>query len=710
MASDRPAATLARAASERAWVPPAPSLLQFLRDQLAGLSPARWSRMLRITVLVVVVTIVSMALRVPDAALSAYMILFFSRPDQAATVRSGLGGIVTVTLALSVTFICLLLTLSQPALRVLAMACLTFAGMYVLQASPAGPLGMLIAFVTSYVLTLSDPGTPPEVLTRIVLWTWVVVSYPIALLVIADAVAGQRPVQVFDQGVAARLEAAGEYLRGGAGVDAPARMRVERLARAGTGDIAPHVKDRSPSITAARARVVRQLDLLFLLLRELPSDAERAPEVRRALARAGDVCLSVRRVVLGGDGAPSTTAALEEPGMGTCGSPAVLAVALPLLGCVEDLAASVLEARRPGAPSVPGEVREEGKPPPTQAASTSKTTESVRFALKVTLAAMTAYIIYSALHWSGIHTAMLTCYLVAGASVGATIHKLTLRIAGALVGAALGIGAIVFVLPHLETVGGLVILVAAVTLFAAWIATGTEAISYAGLQVGIAFYLTVLQGFSRTSKMVVGRDRVLGILLGNLLMSVVFTNLWPVRVRSSIREALSRAAEALAAAMRYGGSGQATASELREAETAFHDSLRKAIQAAPTRSLEPGKDDGWSLIPAIERIFVRIHAIAHQPIDVQALPPGVSAALSALGESVASWLSDLARAIAAPSPARVFQPAVAAAAELERFLGSAQEAGQADTPVRLRVAWFELLIDDIQRFPAHRLRPLREAP
>ncbi len=35
----------------------------------------------------------------------------------------------------------------------------------------------------------------------------------------------------------------------------------------------------------------------------------------------------------------------------------------------------------------------------------------------------------------------------------------------------------------------------------------------------IAFYLTVLQGFSRTSNLSVGRDRVIGILLGNVLMT-----------------------------------------------------------------------------------------------------------------------------------------------------------------------------------------------
>ena len=657
------------------------------------------------TAVVMVVTIVSMALRVPEASLSAYTIFFFSKADSAATLRTAAGGVVGLTLAIALIFVLYLTTFTEPALRVPAMACIVFVGMYIVRSSPAGPLGWLFALVTGYAATLPDAGTPPEVLTRAILWLWVALIYPIALLALADAVAGQRRADIFRQGVAARLEAVGAYLRGGAGVDVPARKRVEHLKRTGTRDLSPHVEDRSPSIAAARARVVQQLELLFLLLRELPVDAKRSPQVHDALAAAGDVCLSLSRVVLRADGAPPPLRAdLADRGVRDGASPAALAVVLPLLRCVEDVAIAALAARQPIRSPVPGDAPEEERPRATPA--TSSKTDSVRFALKVTLAAMTAYILYSSLAWPGIHTAMLTCIIVAQDSVGATIHKLTLRIAGALVGAALGIGAILVVLPRLESAGGLAVLVGAVTLLAAWIATGSDAISYAGFQVAFTFYLTVLQGFSRTSNIVVARDRVLGILLGNLLMTVVFTHLWPVRIGSSIRQALSRAAEALAAALRSEPE-QAGGSALRDAEAAFHASVRIAAQAGPMQNMERGEDDGTSFLPLIERLFVRIHAIAHQPIDLQGLPPAMTAALSALGESVASWLSELAKAIAARGAAPVFRPAEGAVAELERFMASGQELDAAVTPVRLRVAWFGLLCDDLRRFPVHRLIPLR---
>ena len=416
-----------------------------------------------------------------------------------------------------------------------------------------------------------------------------------------------------------------------------------------------------------------------------------------ALARAGEACRDARKALLGDEGvAPERFASLEREAGGGAAPAAALAVVLPLLACVEELGLAILETRKPAAAEAPGPARP-GAPAASESASPPvDKSEAARFAAKATLAAMIAYIFYTSVQWGGIHTAMLTCLIVAQPSLGATIHKLTLRIVGALVGAALGIGAIVFVLPHLETIGGLCVLVESVTVLGAWIATGSQAISYAGVQLVFAFYMTVLQGFSRTSEMSVGRDRVIGILLGNLLISVVFMKLWPVRIKPTVRQALARATEALAKAMRL-GSREAPGAEIRDAEIAFHENLKAAAQHAPVRRLEPGDEDGWSLVPAIQSLFVRIHAIVRQPLDWPSLPPEARQAISAQGESVASWLSQLASAIATPRAIPAYRPGAEAVDTLEQFLG---RSGEDDEPLRLRMAWFALLDADIQRFVA----------
>ncbi len=73
----------------------------------------------------------------------------------------------------------------------------------------------------------------------------------------------------------------------------------------------------------------------------------------------------------------------------------------------------------------------------------------VHFALKVTFAAMFCYIFYSAIDWTGIHTAFITCTFIALESTGATLHKGVLRIGGCVIGGALALFTIVFLMPHL---------------------------------------------------------------------------------------------------------------------------------------------------------------------------------------------------------------------------------------------------------------------
>jgi multidrug resistance protein MdtO len=667
---------------------------QFLRDELA-VSPSRWSRMVRITVVVSIVTVVSQALHVPQLGVSAFLILMVSASDVATTLRTGIGGVVAVTLAIVLTFLLYSLTIGEPALRVAAMICLVFAGMYFSRISPLGPVGFLASFVCTYALTFPDRGASPEQLVRQLLWAWVFVAYPVGLLVILDLIAGRRPADVFRDEIGERLEAAAAFLAAPGSGDERARKRVERFERLGTGAIAAHVKAGPPAGAAARAAILGQVDLLLLLLRELPAEAKGEPVTQAALARAGEACLQARRILSGeGAGRAEGSGVLDPARPGTeTSTAATLAVVLPLLDCVKELGLSVVEARHPSAAPAGAAARAPAAAPPNKV-------EAVRFSLKVTVAVMIAYVIYTSLVWQDIHTAMITCFFVAAASIGATIHKLTLRITGAVIGASLGIGAIVFVLPQLETIGGLVVLVAAVTLFAAWISTGSQAISYAGVQVALAFYLTVLQGWTRTSKMVVGRDRVIGILLGNVIMSVVFSTLWPVRIKPVVRQSLSRALEALATMLRL-GRGDPSTPGLREAEVAFQTNLRAAEQYAPALQLETGGDDRWSLIPAVESLFVRIDALVRQPLGPRPLPPEAAGALSALGEGAASWLSGAAAALSGPGAIPAFRGA--SAGQTEQAVARPGETDQA--ALRLRLEWLGLVHRQIEGLAARASSP-----
>src|SRR5438874_129329 len=169
----------------------------------------------------------------------------------------------------------------------------------------------------------------------------------------------------------------------------------------------------------------------------------------------------------------------------------------------------------------------------------------VYFALKVTLAAMFCYIFYMAIDWSGIHTALITCTFIALESTGATLHKGVLRIGGCIIGGALALFTIVFLMPHMDTIASLVVLVACASAIAGWVATGSELISYGGLQIAFAFFYSVFQGYAPDTDLDNVRNRVVGILFGLIVTGLVFQYIWPERTIDRLRDALRQALQQL---------------------------------------------------------------------------------------------------------------------------------------------------------------------
>ena len=175
--------------------------------------------------------------------------------------------------------------------------------------------------------------------------------------------------------------------------------------------------------------------------------------------------------------------------------------------------------------------------------------DHVHYALKTTGAAMFCYLLYSLLDWPGIHTSFITVFIVSLGTTAETVEKFTLRILGTLVGAAAGYGAIVFLVPSLTSIDQLMAVVFLGALAAGYVAAGSPRISYAGFQMAFAFFLCVIQGPAPAFDLVTARDRVIGILIGNLVVYLVFTNLWPISVGKRIDPAIASLLRQLSAMM-----------------------------------------------------------------------------------------------------------------------------------------------------------------
>ena len=203
----------------------------------------------------------------------------------------------------------------------------------------------------------------------------------------------------------------------------------------------------------------------------------------------------------------------------------------------------------------------------------------VHFALKVTLAAMFCYIVYEAIDWSGIHTALITCTFIALESTGATLHKGVLRIGGCVIGGALALFTIVFLMPHMVTIASLVVVVACASAIAGWVATGSEMISYAGLQIAFAFFYSVFQGYAPDTDLDNVRNRVVGILFGLIVTDLVFAYIWPERTIDRFRDALRAALRQLAKLLKIPRPETSIEAAKSEAQSLIGETERSVEQA-----------------------------------------------------------------------------------------------------------------------------------
>ena len=278
----------------------------------------------------------------------------------------------------------------------------------------------------------------------------------------------------------------------------------------------------------------------------------------------------------------------------------------------------------------------------------------VHFALKVTFAAMFCYIFYMAIDWSGIHTALITCTFIALESTGATLHKGVLRIGGCVIGGALALFTIVFLMPHMDTIASLVVVVACASAIAGWVAAGSELISYGGLQIAFAFFYSVFQGYAPDTDLDNVRNRVVGILFGLIVTGLVFRYIWPERTIDRLWDALRAALRQLARLVEIPGPQTSIAAAKSEAHALIgatsksFDQTRRYVELTQFEFEESLDRDRTSLgdlestLSRAEEVFVAATSLASEQAwgEWQQLPPAARIAESELRNAAAKRIED----------------------------------------------------------------------
>jgi multidrug resistance protein MdtO len=209
--------------------------------------------------------------------------------------------------------------------------------------------------------------------------------------------------------------------------------------------------------------------------------------------------------------------------------------------------------------------------------------ETVTFALKLSLCATICYIIVRAVDWPGISTSVITVVITGLSTSGAIKQKLIFRLVGAIIGGLiLGMGATIYLFPHMDSITSLVLLIAAVSMLAAWWAGGRQ-FNYVGLQIAFAFYIVAFEGFSAPIQLAPVRDRLIGILLALVVMAFVFDQLWPVRTVTAMRGSLASMMRSAAEYLRMANTTNNIVALRRHAD-ALRDQLGKTVGNVRTMS------------------------------------------------------------------------------------------------------------------------------
>jgi multidrug resistance protein MdtO len=495
--------------------------------RLLAPSPERWEFALRLALICALTALVVEFYQTPDPALTVYVVFFLNKPDRATSVLLNIVFLVLISIIISLTILVTMFVLDDPVWRVASMAAISFATLFLTSASKLRPVGPIIALIVGYALDLLGTYHSGEIATRIMLYVWLFVGIPAGVSIAINLLIAPPPRWLVQRALARRLHLSALMLRN---PDDEACDKFTDCLRKGAGEIPAWLKvaameRTSPSADIAALRHAAGASTAIMLLVELiMRDPE--PLLPASLrANAADVLDAMAAVLRAGGYPVEVTFEADDADL----APLAVAVLADLREAIIGFAEPPMESTpRPAKAPAGGFFLPDAFTNPAH----------VQYALKTTAAAMFCYGLYTLLDWPGIHTSFITCYIVALTTAAEAIEKLTLRILGCLLGSAAGIAAIVFITPSLTSTGSLMVVVFAGAFVSAWVAAGSPRIAYAGFQIAFAFFLCMLQGPTPEFDMTIARDRVIGVLIGNVVSYFVLTRVWPVSVALHIDPAI----------------------------------------------------------------------------------------------------------------------------------------------------------------------------
>lgn len=572
-----------------------------VRSELAPF-PGRMDTVWRYMLVSALVIVISLTLQIPVLGLSLVIVFFTAQDNATLTLMTCVSGVIGATIAVGIALLLVTFTMGYPLLRLFGAGMILFCAIYFMRISKYGQAGWLTAIAVCYSMTLLDVVNDPERMTRFILWVWVAAVYPAMVTGLVNyLLLPAHPEQLLKEEALRQLEDVDQQLEARRMQTALLPLNLDVIER---GVLALHRRLSSVTLASPRYRHDRGYHLMRIhtidRLRTAAAHLSRLPATGLSPAQQEWIsqlqasCRGLQQAI-----ANSQPFALDP----------ALVRDHPAQGPIDAILQEMGHALNTWAeiqtmpPLVDAEVKG-----PLVAKDWLSNPVYGQFALKTTLAGFVCYVFQSATQWPGIHTAPLTCFIMALPSLGASSRKGLLRVIGCASGSLVTLFVTVFVIPHLVSIPGLLLLTLPIIAAGAWVAAGSDRSNYIGLQFVFAFSLALFGQFGPDTNIPEIRDRMVGIMVGVTVSMVVYTLLWPEREGSELWSMLARLVRSIAGLARVGCG--------HENETKKQKEIDKARQ------------QGWSMLAANREIESRV-----------ALEPGWQYAPGAVTVDLQTWFA-----------------------------------------------------------------------
>jgi multidrug resistance protein MdtO len=650
-------------------VPAGPSpmawLRDFLREELAPY-PGRGALVIRMVLTVAIYTVLVMTFQIPSGAFGAIYALLLSRESPEATVKAAKMIVVAFAAGAGQALLGAMFFSGEPLLRVAWVVFSFYLIFFLLSALSNYLAALAFGFIIMVTVPIWDLQTTAEIKVEDTLWVIGVTSLAMFIAAVVEVIyARLQPHNPIILSLTARLRATAVLLRSWAdGIrDQKAEEYLTRLGMLGTSRMRRDLEHSglTPEYTQRMSAIVALVGRLIEIAAAVPQIASFAvavpePAKRDRLLRLAATVEAIADHLFGRD--------VRLPPSALSGA---IAGGTPLLAEMEGTVDLIVEI-------VGG-----GKTPYYLALAPIKAEKArtgffqpdafsdrrhLRFAIRGGLAAIACYVLYSLVDWPGIFTSVVTCFVTALTTIGASRQKQVLRFTGVIVGGVLfGFGAQIFILPGIDSITGFLLVIVAVTAFACWFSTSGPRLSYFGVQIAVGFYLINLQEFKFQTSLSIARDRVVGVLVGLAMMWLIFDQLWSAPAVAAMRRAFISGVRMLAQLMRQPASPDVLVAldqshMLRDTIHSTFENLRQqadgvALEFGPTRDRDlalRARLLGWSL--QLRIVYLARMTLLKYRLQIPGfeLPPNELQALEVFDNGMAAVLDAMASRLEGQPP------------------------------------------------------------